>query len=221
MADSVHAHGGTIDRVFAGGFSAYFDEPKVHAHRACECALSMSAASERLSQKLPEGDPLRVSIGLDTGPAIVGDFGTEDRPYYSAVGRAAQRAGTLERLSMTYGAVVLAGPAVERDAEQSFPFLHVDHHVEAGGETSPVWAMLPPPLSRSNPQFLALKSFHARIFEALRAQNWDESRNLVAQCRALSAANPVLYDFYLQRISHYQANPPRADWGGVLIPAIS
>jgi adenylate cyclase len=221
MADAVHAHGGTLDRVFAGGFSAYFDEPDVHTQRACECALAMLMASEGLGPKLPDGSPLRIGIGLDTGSAILGDFGTEDQPYYAAVGRTAQRADALEHLSQTYGAVILAGHAVERGVEHSFPFLQVDHYVEGDGDAQPVWAMLLPPLSRSNPKFLALKSFHARIFESLRAQNWDEARNLVEQCRVLSAANSVLYDFYLRRIADYQANPPRPDWSGVLIPANS
>ena len=82
-------------------------------------------------------------------------------------------------------------------------------------------ALLAPPLSCAHPKFLALKSFHAHMFEAFHARNWSQARNLIAQCRALSGANPVLYDFYLHRIAHYEANPPAADWNGILMPVQS
>ena len=74
-------------------------------------------------------------------------------------------------------------------------------------------------MSRANPKFLALKAFHERIFQAYRAGEWDKARGLIEQCRGLSGANPVLYDFYLKRIAHLESHPSSADWGGRLEPA--
>jgi adenylate cyclase len=224
MADAVHAHGGTIDRVFAGGFSAYFNatpETDAHAPKACACALAMVLAAEEVNAKSAGSDPLRIGIGLNTGSAIIGDFGTEDEPYYAAVGSAAERADALERLSSLYGTIILAGPAMEKKAGRSFPFLQVDLQTDNAGEPSPVWTLLAPPFSRSHPKFLALKSFHARLFDALRARDWQQARAVVAQCHALSGANPVLCDFYLQRIAHFEAHPPEDAWNGVLTSAAS
>ncbi|HXJ01905.1 MAG TPA: adenylate/guanylate cyclase domain-containing protein [Micropepsaceae bacterium] len=222
MADTIHAHGGIIDRVSPGGLSAYFEagpETGLHTLKACECALAMLARAETLNRKLMSTHPLRIGIGINTGSAILGDFGTDDQPLQAAVGRAAERADALERLSTTYGAAILAGAAVEKDAERSFAFLQVDHCTEDhDGNLLPVWAMLAPPMSRASPQLLALKSFHTHIFDAIRDKDWNGARAAVAHCRALSGANPVLYDFYLQRIDHYEANPPASDWNGVLMP---
>jgi adenylate cyclase len=202
LADAVRAHGGIIDREF-------------------ECALVMVAAADELNRKAAGAPPLNIGIGLDTGLAILGDFGTQDQPHYAAVGPAAERADASERLSGPYGAAILAGPGIERQAERSFAFLQVDLRADGEGAVSPVCALLGPPLSHGNPKFVALKSFHAHIFEALKARNWKQAQNLVAQCRALSQANPVLYDFYLQRIAEFQLNPPPENWNGTLLPAPS
>ena len=224
LADAVRAHGGTMDRVFAGGFSAFFDAPREtgdHTLKACECAAAMLAAVEELNRRQAGAEPLRIGIGLNTGPAILGNFGTEDRPHYAAVGRPAENADTLERLSATDGATLLVGHTTPRQTARSFAFLQVDHFSDGEGDALPVSALLAPPLSCAHPKFLALKSFHAHMFEAFHARNWSQARNLIAQCRALSGANPVLYDFYLRRIAHYEANPPAADWNGILMPVQS
>ena len=224
LADAVRAHGGIIDREFAGGLSAFFGgnhETNDHAVKTCECALVMVAAADELNRKAAGAPPLNIGIGLDTGLAILGDFGTQDQPHYAAVGPAAERADASERLSGPYGAAILAGPGIERRAERSFAFLQVDLRADGEGAVSPVCALLGPPLSHGNPKFVALKSFHTHIFEALKARNWKQAQNLVAQCRALSQANPVLYDFYLQRIAEFQMNPPPENWNGTLLPAPS
>lgn len=95
----------------------------------------------------------------------------------------------------------------------------MDYLAGGKGKALPIYALLPPPLSWSLPKFLALKSFHAHIFEAFQTRNWDHARNLVAQCRALSEANTVLYDSYAERVAYYEVNPHGPHWTGALMPA--
>jgi adenylate cyclase len=216
LAETVLAHGGIVDREFAGGLSAFFGgagEEDAHALKTCECALAILAATENLNRKFENIAPLAVTIGIATGPAILGDFGTRAAPHLAAVGAPAKRADSLAHLCGVYGASILAGPAMARKAGRSFAFLPVDRCADAEGQVS---ALLGFP---ANPKFVALKSFHAHIFDALHARNWKQAKALVTQCRALSQANPVLYDFYLQRIAQLQANPPPDQWNGALLPA--
>ena len=77
------------------------------------------------------------------------------------------------------------------------------------------------PLARANPRFMALKAFHDRIFEAYRTREWDKARALIAQARALSGANPVLYDLYLERIVHFERHPPGVNWAGTFAQTAS
>lgn len=231
LVQAVHDRGGTVDRIVPGGLTAFFNAPvddPDHAIHGCECALSMLQAIEKVNHVLeqgrhPDGTPyesIGIGIGLNTGPAIVGNFGTESEPDYAATGRAASGAEELERLSANYGTAILVGRTTQEQAERSFAFLEVD--VLSGlGEPAPLFALLGSPLSRANPKFLALKAFHEHIFEAYRARQWDKARGLIAQCRALSGANPVLYDLYSERIAYYQQHPPAQNWNGIFAPAPS
>jgi adenylate cyclase len=221
LTNTVLDHGGIMDQMIAGGFSAFFDTPSEESHHAvvaCACAIAMLAEADALHRS-GTGEALGIAIGLSTGAVVLGDVGTEDHPHDAAMGRPVEMAATLERLCAVYGARILTSPTTWKAADRSFPFLHMDYLADGKDKALPIYVLLPPPLSRSHPKFLALKSFHAHIFEAFQTRNWDRARNLVAQCRALSEANSVLYDFYAERITHYEANPPRPDWTGALMPA--
>ena len=226
LVRAVHAHGGTVNRMVEGGLSAFFNAPlddPNHAVHGCECALAMLETLDDVNRALASvpSEPIGIGIGINTGRGIVGDFGTAGQPDYAAMGPAAGWADTLERLSSDYGAAILAGNAVRAQAERSFAFLEVDLVPAGQNKPLPLFALLGKPLSRASPKFLALKSFHEHMFEAYRAQHWNEARALLVQARALSGANAALYDLYLQRIAHYEAHPPAANWNGIFTPAQS
>jgi adenylate cyclase len=71
------------------------------------------------------------------------------------------------------------------------------------------------------PEFQALAEKNAAMIEAYRSQRWDEAERLVKDCRELDDylenSLDVLYDLYDERITHYKADPPRADWDGVFV----
>ena len=232
MVQAVHDRGGTIDRIVPGGLTAFFNAPlddPDHAIHGCECALSILNSMEKVNRVLEQGrhpdgtpfDSIGIGIGLNTGPAIVGNFGTESEPDYAATGHAVTAADDIEKLSANYGTAILVGHSTRALAERNFAFLEVDVLPEGDAEPAPLFALLGSPLSRANPKFLALKAFHENIFQAYRNRQWDKARGLITQCRSLSGANPVLYDLYSQRIEYYQQHPPAANWNGIFEAAHS
>ena len=138
---------------------------------------------------------------------MVGDFGTDRLPHFTVASRASQHASELERLSADYGTSILVAKSTRAAAESEFAFLEIDAVLTRSGDREPLHALVGTPVSRANPKFLALKAFHERIFEAYRAKEWAKARELIEQCRGLSGANPVLYDFYLKRIAHLESDP--------------
>jgi adenylate cyclase len=229
LTQSVLDRQGTIDRMTPDGFTAFFNAPlddSRHASHACECALAMMQALEKANRVLEQASfdgvplgPVGIGIGISTGMGIVGDFGTERQPHFTVAGHASLHAAELERLSADYGATILVAEATRAMAESEFAFLEVDAVPAKSGEREPLYALVGTPVARANPKFLALKAFHEHIFEAYRAREWDKARELIEQCRGLSGANPVLYDFYLKRIARLESDPSSADWGGKLEPA--
>ena len=98
LVNAVLERHGTIDRMTPDGFTAFFNAPledNQHASHACECALAMILALEKVNRALEhvnfEGvslGPVGIGIGISTGPGIVGDFGTDMRPHFTVAARA-------------------------------------------------------------------------------------------------------------------------------------
>lgn len=101
MADIVIAHGGTInefigDAIFAV-FGAPLDQPD-HAERAAAAALAMQAAMDELNREnaAREWPRFEMGIGVNTGEAVVGNIGSEQRAKYAVVGAAVNLAARVE-----------------------------------------------------------------------------------------------------------------------------
>jgi class 3 adenylate cyclase len=101
MADLVIAHGGTInefigDAIFAV-FGAPLDQPD-HAERAAAAALAMQGAMDALNREhTARGWPrFEMGIGVNTGEAVVGNIGSEQRAKYAVVGAAVNLAARVE-----------------------------------------------------------------------------------------------------------------------------
>ncbi|HMK68282.1 MAG TPA: adenylate/guanylate cyclase domain-containing protein, partial [Stellaceae bacterium] len=69
---------------------------------------------ETLAHDLPE--PLRIGIGIHTGPAIVGEMGWGRAISLTAVGDSVNTASRLEGLSKTYSAELVVSEEVVRRA---------------------------------------------------------------------------------------------------------
>ncbi len=226
LMDAALAHRGTIERISSEGFSCFWNAPlddPEHAIHACEAASGMMEVIARVNEIVTherriDGTaiaPVEIGIGISTGPAIAGGFKSHGRTTYSAVGDCAAMAARIQALSATYGPAVIVSEDTRKAAERGFAFLEVDF-VETGIGQAPVklYAQLGNPVMRASPKFRALTTFHDHIFQSLRTQQWEKTRELIDQCRKLSGASQKLYDLQLARIAWYEEHPPGADWDG-------
>jgi class 3 adenylate cyclase/tetratricopeptide (TPR) repeat protein len=87
----VHRFEGTINQYTGDGVMALFGAPIAHedsARRAVHAALGIQRAIRDLSRELEahQGPAVRMRIGLNTGPVVVGRIGDDLRMDYTAVG---------------------------------------------------------------------------------------------------------------------------------------
>jgi class 3 adenylate cyclase len=87
----VAAENGTVDKFIGDSVMAFWNAPEEqadHADRACRAALAIRAAVRHENEgRAARGEqPIRVRIGIHTGPAVVGNIGTADRVNYTVVG---------------------------------------------------------------------------------------------------------------------------------------
>jgi class 3 adenylate cyclase len=86
--------GATVNQFVGDGIMIFFGAPEAtndqdHAMRAVRMSLAMQQRMLELGEKwFAEGiqTPFRIRIGINTGVASVGDFGSEGRTTYSAIG---------------------------------------------------------------------------------------------------------------------------------------
>ncbi|RLL55027.1 adenylate/guanylate cyclase domain-containing response regulator [Mariprofundus sp. EBB-1] len=110
MTDVIQAHQGTIDEFIGDAILAIFGAP-VERHdnalRAVRCAIDMQLAMQDVNRdfKLAGYPPVTMGIGINTGPVIVGNIGSQKRSKYGVVGRVVNTTSRIE--SYTVGGQVL------------------------------------------------------------------------------------------------------------------
>ncbi|MEW5911193.1 MAG: adenylate/guanylate cyclase domain-containing protein [Thermodesulfobacteriota bacterium] len=121
MTQEVFAQEGVLDKFIGDAVMAFFGAPEEqpdHAARACRTALGMLRATVELDATWKEMGlpPLRIGVGINTGPMIVGNLGSELRMDYTVVGDAVNLASRLEDLTRSVGGVDIIVGQATRDA---------------------------------------------------------------------------------------------------------
>jgi adenylate cyclase len=118
MTDIIIEHGGTINEFIGDAIFAVFGAPLPHAdhtERAAGAALAMQRAMAEINREheargLP---PFAMGIGINTGEAVVGNIGSEQRAKYAVVGSAVNVAARVESATVG-GQVFLTASTHER-----------------------------------------------------------------------------------------------------------
>lgn len=101
--------GGTVMKFVGDAVMAVFNAPvrqPDHAVRAARAALAMQAAIDRAASERPDWPRFRV--GVNTGPALVGNIGSEEIRDYTVIGDTVNLAARLEAAAEP-GQVVIGG----------------------------------------------------------------------------------------------------------------
>ena len=106
----IQAHGGMVDKFIGDACMAIFNSPldlDEHEQRAVACAQDMRTAIAMMQKELSE--PIAIGIGVNTGPAVIGNMGSDNRFDYSAIGDAVNTAARLESATKEAGVDILIG----------------------------------------------------------------------------------------------------------------
>jgi adenylate cyclase len=229
LTNAIIERNGTIDKYIGDAIMAFWnaplDDPQQEIN-ACEAALEMLARADKLNQQFKhEADqnggayrPLHVGIGLNTGPCVVGNMGSDFRFNYSVLGDTVNVASRLEGRTKDYRIPIVIGAGTEQNARKKFATLEIDR-IQVKGKTEPetVFTLLGRADLVQNPNFRELRDLTAKMLGYYREQDWTQALAAIELCR--KAAEPfgisALFDMYAERIEAFRRHPPPPDWNGV------
>jgi adenylate cyclase len=125
LTEHVRATEGVVVDYYGDGlcavWNAPFDQPN-HAARACRTALAVLAALPALSERWQErlGRPLAVGLGLNSGPAMVGNTGSRYKLKYGPLGHTVNLASRVEGATKFLGVSALITGATRELAGDAF-----------------------------------------------------------------------------------------------------
>jgi adenylate cyclase len=229
LTNAIIERKGTIDKYIGDAIMAFWNAPVDDAEQeanACEAALEMQARAAALNVELKrEAEanggvymPLRIGIGLNTGPCVVGNMGSDFRFNYSVLGDTVNFASRLEARTKDYRLPLVIGARTAEGAKQKFASMEIDL-IQVKGKKQPeaVFAVLGPAEVEHDPRCGQLRDLNAQMLASFRKQQWDEALALIERCRKVTDGFDIagLYEMYEERIDAYRADPPGADWDGV------
>lgn len=114
----VHREKGTVDKFIGDEVMAIWNAPGEvpdHAERALRAAAAIRVALHRIPLPLPGPGSFalgpRIRIGINTGPAIVGNFGSPSRLSYTAIGDTVNLASRLVGVAKDKGIEIATSAA--------------------------------------------------------------------------------------------------------------
>ena len=142
MTDIIIKNGGTIDKFMGDCIMAFWNAPiddGQHEEHAVQAALEMQEELKLLNAELTKENlpNINIGIGINTGEALVGNMGSDQRFDYSVIGDAVNLASRLESSSKTLGKTLVVGEDTVKAAKYNYNFDYVDE-ITVKGKTEAI-----------------------------------------------------------------------------------
>lgn len=124
MMDAIGGEGGVVNQMIGDGLMSVFGAPLPqadHCQRAVQAAIQMIDLIALFNEERKAGNrlPIKIGIGIATGPLIAGYTGTLHRAVYTAVGDTVNLAARMEDHTKVVGAPILIDENTRRGLDDS------------------------------------------------------------------------------------------------------
>lgn len=210
MTRVILAEGGTVDKFIGDAVMAFWgaplDDPQ-HALHGVRAAIAMQRAMNDLQPYFAEFNVGHVGlrIGVNSGPATVGNMGSEERFDYTALGDTVNLASRLEGINKMYGTPILISGATAELLGGAIALRPVDR-VRVKGKDKAVEILTPC-------EDAELSRLSAEALERYRAQDWEGARAAWQRVLEHTPGDPVT-GVFLDRIDSFEKKGVSADWDG-------
>ena len=135
MTDIILKSGGTIDKYMGDCIMAFWNAP-LDCHNHQEKAIIAAYKMREKMRELKLG--FNIGIGINTGTAVVGNMGSEQRFDYSVLGDAVNLASRLEGQSKEFNTTIVIGEDTYNTVEKSYNKMYKLGTVTVKGKSNKV-----------------------------------------------------------------------------------
>ena len=222
MSDAVINQGGTIDKYLGDCLMAFWNAPipvNEHPDKAVAAAQAIQQGMDWLNGELKKDNPdageLRMAIGVNTGPVVVGNFGSNQRFDYTCIGDPVNLASRLEGLCRFYDVDILIGENTvdQLEKRERWILIPVDR-VRVKGKVEPIlvyWLAG----EATDPELRGLAELHGQMQNAYWAQDWSACLEVLDRLDSADRYPTQLVGVYRDRVDQYKKAPPGENWDGV------
>jgi class 3 adenylate cyclase/CHASE2 domain-containing sensor protein len=138
MCAVIQKHNGIVDKFIGDSVMCFFNAPMDqpdHADRAIECALELDSFSQEFRKSLiPRNVELGVTrIGVHSGEAVVGNFGSKNRMDFTALGDTVNAASRTEGVNKYFGTrIIVTQSTIDYTTRNKHHFRMIGHVVLKG-----------------------------------------------------------------------------------------
>ena len=215
MTDIIHEEGGTVDKYEGDAIIAFWNAPLQQSDHALRCVRAALRCQVRLAEMRPMfkerlGKDLKMRIGINSGPAVVGNMGSHTRFDYTMIGDAVNLAARLEGINKQFGTYTLISKSTMEQTDGAFPVRELSK-VAVVGRKEPVVVyepMLPDDVERQQNQL-------ARFSEGLALFYQGDFPGAEALFSGLAEADPAARA-YRTKCRELIDHPPE-EWHGVWV----
>jgi len=213
MTDIIMEEGGTIDKYEGDAIIAFWNAPLELPDHACRAVRAALRCQQKLSEIRPAlsdkfGKTVYARTGVNTGPVVVGNMGSNQRFDYTFLGDAGNLASRLEGINKQFGTYLIISETTLKQLDDSFAAREISQ-VRVVGRREPVRIFAP--MFRND--FEAEREYLDAFEKALRLYYDGNFREAEDAFRALADTDPPA-ECYARRCAALIRNPP-SDWSGV------
>jgi adenylate cyclase len=219
MTDIIFKYDGLLDKYMGDAIMAIWgaplDQPD-HAPRACYTALDMVDELRVLQEKwAAEGMPrLKIGIGINAGPMVVGNMGSDRRFDYTVMGDSVNLGSRLEGLNKVYGTnIIVSEMTYERVREEILGRELDSVRVKGKGQPVKIYELIVRRSQASSEQKVRVEEFHAALAD-YRNRQWPRARQTF-QAILEKQPHDGAAKLYMERCQTLEKNPPPEGWDGV------
>ncbi len=210
LTEPILRNGGTVDKYLGDAVMAFWnaplDDPR-HAEHALTAALEMAAAVRELNTVLkPLAEEagardvhFRIGIGINTGPAVVGNLGSDHRFDYTAIGDSVNVASRLEVLCKTYGVDIIANENVVNRSPGFAALSLGSTPVRGRSRVERIYVVIGDPTVARSQRFQSLRQRHQALVQADPMATPHQTADAAAELTRELPSLATFYDRYAMR----------------------